>query len=134
VPTNISRKAYCIGIVAKQGQNSGSLTKTIDRLEWMREQMLSLQRALERVESNKRGQQIQRPTTSWNLSPHFGHSIRSKNQLASINDRLPFVRASPQRYTPAPRLSGGRVCSALSKQQVAPIRREGHLNALNDSG
>ena len=49
--------------MAKHGQNSRSLTKSIDRLEWMREQMLTLQRALERVESDKRGQQIQSPTT-----------------------------------------------------------------------
>lgn len=63
VPTDGSREAYRTGIVAKQRQNSGSLTKTIDRLEWMREQMLTLQRALERVESDKRGRQIQRPTT-----------------------------------------------------------------------
>ena len=62
-PTDGSREAYRTGIVAKQGQNSGSLTKTIDRLEWMREQMLSLQRALERVELDKRRPQIQRPTT-----------------------------------------------------------------------
>jgi hypothetical protein len=64
VPTDGSQEAYRTGIVAKQGQNSGSsLTKTIDRLEWMREQMLSLQRALERVELDKRGHQNQRPTT-----------------------------------------------------------------------
>src|SRR6476660_4475220 len=62
VPTDGSREAYRTGIMAKHGQNSASLTKSIDRLEWMREQMLTLQRALERVESNKRGQQIQRPT------------------------------------------------------------------------
>jgi len=49
--------------MAKQRKNSGSLTKSIDRLEWMREQMLTLQRALERMESGKRGQKIQRPTT-----------------------------------------------------------------------
>jgi hypothetical protein len=41
--------------MAKQRQNSGSLAKTIDRLEWMREQMLTLQRALQRVELDKRG-------------------------------------------------------------------------------
>jgi len=41
VPTDGSREAYRTGIVAKQRQNSGSLTKTIDRLEWMREQMLT---------------------------------------------------------------------------------------------
>jgi len=58
-----SRNTYSTGIVAKQRQNSGSLTKTIDRLEWMREQMLTLQRALERMESDKRGRQIQRPAT-----------------------------------------------------------------------
>jgi hypothetical protein len=63
VLTEGSRKTYRTGIVAKQKQNSGSLTKTIDRLEWMREQMLTLQRALERVELDKRGRQIQRPTT-----------------------------------------------------------------------
>jgi hypothetical protein len=63
VPTDGSREAYRARIMAKHIQNSGSLTKSIDRLEWMREQMLTLQRALERVESNKRGQQIQRPTT-----------------------------------------------------------------------
>ena len=63
VPTDGSRETYRTGIVAKQGQNSGSsLTKTIDRLEWMREQMLTLQRALERVELDKRGRHIQRPT------------------------------------------------------------------------
>jgi len=62
VPTDGSREAYRTGIMAKHGQNSASLTKSIDRLEWMREQMLTLQRALERVESNKRGQQIQSPT------------------------------------------------------------------------
>ena len=39
-----------------------SLAKSIDRLEWMREQMLTLQRALERVELDKRRQQIQSPT------------------------------------------------------------------------
>ena len=55
MPTDGSRKTYRVGIVAKQRQNLGSLTKTIDRLEWMREQMLTLQRALERVESDKRG-------------------------------------------------------------------------------
>ena len=64
------------GVVAKQKQNPSGLTKTIDRLEWMREQVLALQRALERVESDKRGQQIQRPTTrlkikSFNLSTLF---------------------------------------------------------------
>jgi hypothetical protein len=63
VPTEGSREAYRTGIVAKQRQKSGSLTKTIDRLEWMREQMLTLQRALERVELDKRGRQIQRTTT-----------------------------------------------------------------------
>jgi hypothetical protein len=62
VPTDGSRKTYRTGIVAKQRQNSGSLTKTIDRLEWMREQMLTCN-ALERVEPDKRGRQIQRPTT-----------------------------------------------------------------------
>ena len=50
-------------VVAKQKQKSGSLTKIIDRLEWMREQMLTLQRALERVELDKRGRQIQKNTT-----------------------------------------------------------------------
>ena len=63
VPTDGSREAYRSRIMAKQGQNSGILTKSIDCLELMREQMLTLQRALERVELNKRGQQIQRPTT-----------------------------------------------------------------------
>jgi hypothetical protein len=63
VPTDGSPEAYHTGIMAKQPQSSGSLTKTIDRLEWMREQMLTLQRALERVELGKRGRQIQRPTT-----------------------------------------------------------------------
>jgi hypothetical protein len=53
-----------MGIMAKQQQNSEILTKSIDCLELMREQMLTLQRALERVESDKRGQQSQRPTTS----------------------------------------------------------------------
>ena len=53
--------AYRTGIVAKHGQNSRSLAKSIDRLEWMREQMLTLQRALERVELDKRRQQIQSP-------------------------------------------------------------------------
>jgi ubiquinone biosynthesis protein Coq4 len=56
-------EAYRTGVVAKQRQKSGSLTKTIDHLEWMREQMLTLQRALERVESDKHGRQIQKPTT-----------------------------------------------------------------------
>ena len=63
VPTDGSRKAYRTGIVAKQRQHSGILTKTIDRLEWMREQMLTLQRALEQVELDKRRRQIQKPTT-----------------------------------------------------------------------
>ena len=63
VPTDGSREAYRTGIMAKQRQNLGSLTKTIDRLEWMREQMLTLQRVLERVELDKRGRQIQRLTT-----------------------------------------------------------------------
>jgi hypothetical protein len=63
VPTDGSRKAYHTGIVAKQRQHSDSLAKTIDRLEWMREQMLALQRALERVELDKRERQIQKPTT-----------------------------------------------------------------------
>jgi hypothetical protein len=63
VPTDGSREAYRTGIVAKQRQHSDSLTKTIDRLEWMREQMLALQRALERVELDKRGRQIQKNTT-----------------------------------------------------------------------
>jgi hypothetical protein len=62
VPTDGLREAYRTGIVAKQRLNSGSLKKTIDRLEWMREQMLTLQRALERVELDKRGRQIQKPT------------------------------------------------------------------------
>ena len=53
-----TRNRYRTGIVAKQRHNSGSLTKTIDRLEWMREQMLTLQQALERVEPDKRGRQI----------------------------------------------------------------------------
>ena len=51
------------GVRAKRKQNPSSLTKTIDRLEWMREQMLTLQRALERVELDKRGRQIQKNTT-----------------------------------------------------------------------
>jgi hypothetical protein len=63
VLTDGSRETYHTGIVAKQRQTSGSLTKTIDRLEWLREQMLTLQRALERVESDKRGRQVPRPTT-----------------------------------------------------------------------
>ena len=63
VPTEGSWKTYRTGIVAKQRQNLGGLTKTIDRIEWMREQMLTLQRALERVESDKRGRQIQKPAT-----------------------------------------------------------------------
>ena len=63
VPTDGSREAYRTGIMAKHGQNSASLTKSIDCPELMREQMLTLQRALERVELDKRGQQIQRPTT-----------------------------------------------------------------------
>jgi hypothetical protein len=63
VPTDGLREAYRTDIVAKQRRNSGSLTKTIDRLEWMREQMLTLQRALERVELDKRGRQIPRATT-----------------------------------------------------------------------
>lgn len=50
-----------MGIMAKQQQNSEILAKSIDCLELMREQMLTLQRALERVELDKRGQQIQRP-------------------------------------------------------------------------
>jgi hypothetical protein len=54
--------AYRTGIMAKQQQNSAILAKSIDCLELMREQMLTLQRALERVESNKRGHPIQRPT------------------------------------------------------------------------
>ncbi len=62
VPTDGSREAYRTGIVAKQRQKSGSLTKTIDRLEWMREQMLTLQRALERVELDKRGRKFRGPT------------------------------------------------------------------------
>jgi hypothetical protein len=63
VPTDGLRKTYRTGIVAKQQQHAGSLTKTIDRLEWMREQMLSLQRALEQVESDKRRRPVQGPTT-----------------------------------------------------------------------
>lgn len=62
MPTDGSPEAYRTDIMAKQRQNSGSLTKTIDRLEWMREEMLTLQRALERVELDKRGRQIRRPT------------------------------------------------------------------------
>ena len=62
VPTDGSPEAYVSGIMAKRRQNSRSLTKTIDRLEWMREQMLTLQRALERVELDKRGRQIRGPT------------------------------------------------------------------------
>jgi hypothetical protein len=62
VPTDGLREAYRTGIVAKQRQKSDSLTKAIDGLEWMREQMLILQRALERLELDKRGRQIQRPT------------------------------------------------------------------------
>ena len=54
---------YRTSIVGKRGQTSGRLTKTIDRLEWMREQMLTLQRALERVELDKRRQLPQRPAT-----------------------------------------------------------------------
>jgi hypothetical protein len=63
VPTDGSREAYRTGIMAKQQQNSAILAKSIDCLELMREEMLTLQRALERVESGKRGQKIQRPTT-----------------------------------------------------------------------
>jgi hypothetical protein len=47
--------------MAKHVPKSESLTKSIDRLERMREEMLTLQRALERVE-DKRGQQMPRPT------------------------------------------------------------------------
>jgi hypothetical protein len=61
VPTDGPREAYRTGIVAKQGQNSEILAKSIDCLELMREQMLTLQRALERVELDKRRPQIQRP-------------------------------------------------------------------------
>ena len=62
VPTDGLREAYRSRIMTKQAQNSGILTKSIDCLEMMSEQMLTLQRALERVESNKRGHEIQRPT------------------------------------------------------------------------
>jgi hypothetical protein len=62
VPTDGSLEAYRTGIVAKRRQKSGSLAKTIDRLERMREQMLALQHALERVELDKCGRQIQKPT------------------------------------------------------------------------
>jgi hypothetical protein len=41
----------------------GRFSKSIDRREWMREQMLTVQRLLERVELNNRGRQIQRRTT-----------------------------------------------------------------------
>jgi hypothetical protein len=47
-----------MGIMAKQQQNSGILAKSIDCLELMREQMLTLQCVLERVESNKRRPQV----------------------------------------------------------------------------
>jgi hypothetical protein len=63
VPTDGQRKTYRTRIVAKRRRKSGSLTKAIDGLELMRELMLTLQRALERVESDKRGRQIQKPTT-----------------------------------------------------------------------
>jgi hypothetical protein len=63
VPTDGSPEPYRSGIMAKRRQNSGSLTKTIDRLEWVREQMLTLQRALERMELDKRGRQIPGPST-----------------------------------------------------------------------
>jgi hypothetical protein len=56
-----------MGIMAKQQQNSGILAKSIDCLELMREQMLTLQCVLERVESNKRRPQIQRPTTRFKI-------------------------------------------------------------------
>ena len=49
--------------MADQRQKSGSLTKIIDRIEWMREQLLTLQRELERMESGKPRQQIQEPAT-----------------------------------------------------------------------
>jgi hypothetical protein len=61
-PTDGSRETYSTGTMAKHRQNSGSLTKSIDRLDWMREQMLTLQRALERVELDKRRPHIQRPS------------------------------------------------------------------------
>ena len=62
MPTDGQRKTYRTDIVAKQRRKSGGLTKTIDGLELMRERMLTLQRALERMESDKRGRQIQKPT------------------------------------------------------------------------
>jgi hypothetical protein len=59
----MDRGSLIVRRVGKAKAKPGSLTKTIDRLEWMREQMLTLQRALERVELDKRGRQIQKNTT-----------------------------------------------------------------------
>lgn len=46
-------------------------------------------------------------------------------------DSLPFVRASPKRYTVEPTLWALNLLCGVSKQQVAPIPAEGHLSARN---
>jgi hypothetical protein len=58
VPTHQSQQAYSFSTVPKQPKNPRSLANLIDRLEWMREEMLSLQRQLERLEVEKRDDSV----------------------------------------------------------------------------
>src|SRR3979411_1646659 len=64
----------------------GSLTKTLDHLEWMREQMLTPQRARTggvgqtRTANSEAHYEIEdQAVLIWHLSPHFGHSTCSKS-------------------------------------------------------
>ena len=49
-----SRQAYNLSAMPKQPKKPQSLTNLIDRLDWMREEILSVQRELERREVEKR--------------------------------------------------------------------------------
>jgi hypothetical protein len=55
VPTNKLRQAYTLSVMPKNPQ---SLTSLIDRLDWMREEMLKLQRELERREVRTRDDSV----------------------------------------------------------------------------
>ena len=65
-----------------------------------------------------------------NYYPDVGRFVRSASIL-TVASRLCVL--SPKDTRPNQDSPGAGSALLLSKQQVAAIRREGHLNALNDS-
>jgi hypothetical protein len=89
VPT-VDRGRLIVSVVAQQKQNPVSLTKAIDRLERMREQMLTLQREFraggvrQRQTANSEAHYYEiedHAVLVWYFSLHLGHSIRSKSPV-----------------------------------------------------